>query len=181
MTLPFYSGAWCLDVARRDRELRRPAARIWTATLKLEVLLPEGRLPPLSLFAQGAFTAFELDVLEAPTGLVIGRLGSGKIGSSEVEIPELSTDGVDLMPARERLVLVWRISNHNHFLAGPRHAPILGRSIDLERDELAGRLRSFGLVGALLSLDSITSAFLSEARGPRSAVVCDLLYHHRCP
>ena len=161
-------GVWTSLAETENSDVLLPA--FGTATLKLEVLLPEGRLPPLSLFARGAFTAFELDVLEAPTGLVIGRLGSGKIGSSEVEIPELSTDSVDLMPARERLVLVWRISNHNHFLAGPRHAPILGRSIDLERDELAGRLRSFGLVGALFIIGLYHLSLFYQRREDRGAL-----------
>ena len=74
------------------------------------------------------------------------------------------------MPARERLVLVWRISNHNHFLAGPRHAPVLGRSIDLERDELAGRLRSFGLVGALFIIGLYHLSLFYQRREDRGAL-----------
>ena len=141
-------GVWTSLTMQPDAEEKLPAFGV--GTVKLKILLPTGSLPALGIFTRGSFTAYEIDVSETESGLLVGSVGAGKIGRDGVHIPQLADHLFELNPAANALTITWRISNYDHFLAGPRTAPVLGYYRGLQQERLSTYLKSFGLVGVLL-------------------------------
>jgi len=161
-------GVWTALVG--DGVSPEPLPAFGAGTVRLEILLPTDDLPAMGLFTRGAFTAYELDVSETESELLIGSVGAGRVSLEADDIPQLSDRLTELTPATESITITWRISNHNHFLAGPRTAPVLGYYRDLRRDRLATDLRTFGLIGVLLIIGLYHFSLFFQRREDRGSL-----------